>query len=40
MIGTHGQRVYVVPSRDLIVIRQGEGRNFSDAEFLRRLFAP
>lgn len=24
MIGTRGQRVYVVPSRDLVVIRQGE----------------
>jgi CubicO group peptidase (beta-lactamase class C family) len=40
MIGTRGQRVYVVPSRDMVVIRQGEGRNFSDAEFLGRLFAP
>jgi len=38
MIGTRGQRVYVVPSRDLVVIRQGAGRGFSDAEFLGRLF--
>ena len=38
MIGTRGQRVYVVPSRDLVVVRQGDGRGFSDAEFLRRLF--
>lgn len=38
MIGTRGQRVYVVPSLDLIVIRQGDGKGFSDAEFLRRLF--
>lgn len=38
MIGTRGQRVYVVPSRDLIVIRQSDGRKFSDAEFLRCLF--
>lgn len=38
MIGTRGQRVYVVPSRDLVVIRLGDGRGFSDAEFLRRLF--
>jgi len=38
MIGTRGQRVYVVPSRDLVVIRLGNGRGFSDAEFLRRLF--
>jgi CubicO group peptidase (beta-lactamase class C family) len=38
MIGTRGQRVYVVPSRNLVVIRQGDGRGFSDAEFLQRLF--
>jgi CubicO group peptidase (beta-lactamase class C family) len=38
MIGTRGQRVYVVPSRRLVVIRQGDGRGFSDAEFLRRIF--
>lgn len=38
MIGSRGQRVYVVPSRGLIVIRLGSGRGFSDTEFLRRLF--
>jgi CubicO group peptidase (beta-lactamase class C family) len=38
MIGTGGQRVYIVPSRDLIVVRLGAG-NFSDAEFLARYFA-
>lgn len=38
MIGTAGQRVYVVPSRDLIVIRLGSRPGFSDAEFLGRLF--
>ena len=38
MIGTRGQRVYIVPSQDLVVIRLGTGRGFSDAEFLRRLF--
>ena len=38
MIGTRGQRMYIVPSRNLVVIRQGNGRGFSDAEFLRRLF--
>ncbi len=38
MIGTRGQRVYVVPSQDLVIIRQGESRGFSDTEFLRRFF--
>jgi hypothetical protein len=38
MIGTRGQRMSIVPSRNLVVIRQGDGRGFSDAEFLRRLF--
>ena len=38
MVGTRGQRVYAIPSRDLVVIRLGDGRGFSDAEFLRRLF--
>lgn len=38
MVGSRGQRVYIVPSRDLLVIRLGNGRRFSDAEFLRRLF--
>jgi CubicO group peptidase (beta-lactamase class C family) len=40
MVGTRGQRVYVVPSQDVVVIRLGEGAGFSDAEFLRRLFGP
>ncbi len=38
MIGTAGQRVYVIPSRNLIVIRLGARPGFSDAEFLGRLF--
>lgn len=38
MVGTRGQRVYVVPSQELVVIRLGAGRGFSDAVFLRRLF--
>ncbi len=38
MIGTNGQRVYTVPSKDMIVIRLGGGAGFSDAEFLGRLF--
>lgn len=38
-IGSHGQRIYVVPSMDLIVVRQGERADFSDRAFLRLLFA-
>lgn len=38
MIGTGGQRVYVVPSRDLVIIRLANNSAFSDAEFLRRYF--
>lgn len=38
MIGSRGQRVYVVPSRDFVVIRLGAGRGFNDAKFLRCLF--
>jgi len=37
-IGSHGQRVYVVPSMDLIVVRQGERSDYSDRTFLRLLF--
>jgi len=40
MIGSGGQRVYVVPSRALIIIRLSRGGRFSDAEFLKRYFAP
>jgi CubicO group peptidase (beta-lactamase class C family) len=39
MIGTGGQRVYVVPSRGLVIIRLANGGRFSDAEFLGRYFA-
>jgi CubicO group peptidase (beta-lactamase class C family) len=38
MIGSGGQRVYVVPSRGLVIIRFGSGARFSDAEFLGRYF--
>lgn len=36
-IGSHGQRLYVIPSRALIVVRQGFSYSFSDGDFLRRL---
>ena len=40
MIGTDGQRAYVVPSRDLVVVRLGARAGFSDSEFLAKLFGP
>ncbi len=36
-IGSGYQRLYVIPSLDLIVVRQGLDAKFSDAEFLRLL---
>ena len=36
-IGSAYQRLYVIPSLDLVVVRQGKGGRFSDARFLRRL---
>jgi CubicO group peptidase (beta-lactamase class C family) len=36
-IGSGYQRLYVIPSLDLIVVRQGAGGKFSDARFLRLL---
>lgn len=39
MIGTGGQRVYVVPSRGLVLIRLADGGRFSDAKFLRSYFS-
>lgn len=38
MVGSGGERCYIVPSRKLVIVRFGNGSNFSDAEFLRRLF--
>ena len=36
-IGSGYQRLYVIPSLDLVVVRQGNGGRFSDARFLRLL---
>ncbi len=38
-IGSRYQRLYVIPSRQLVAVRNGDGRAFSDAEFLRLLLA-
>lgn len=37
MVGSWNQRLYVVPSLGLVVVRQGAGGDFRDAEFLRLL---
>ncbi len=36
-IGSGYQRLFVIPSMDLVVVRQGTGGRFSDGEFLRLL---
>jgi CubicO group peptidase (beta-lactamase class C family) len=36
-IGSEGQRLYVIPSLKLIVVRQANGDSFSDAHFFRLL---
>lgn len=37
-IGSHGNRVYVVRSMELVVVRQGERSDYSDRAFLKLLF--
>jgi len=37
-IGSYGQRLYVLPSLDLIIVRLGRGGDFKDAPFLKALF--
>ena len=39
-VGSENQRLYVIPSLDLVVVRQGTGAKFSDADFLRLLLKP
>ncbi|HEX8490431.1 MAG TPA: serine hydrolase, partial [Chthoniobacterales bacterium] len=36
-IGSGNQRLYVIPSMNLVVVRQGSGGRFSDGRFLRLL---
>jgi CubicO group peptidase (beta-lactamase class C family) len=36
-LGSSYQRLYIIPSLDLIVVRQGKDANFSDGNFLRTL---
>jgi CubicO group peptidase (beta-lactamase class C family) len=36
-IGSGNQRLYVIPSMNLVVVRQGSGERFSDGRFLRLL---
>jgi len=36
-LGSMGQRLYVIPSLDMVVVRLSADSNFSDAEFLRLL---
>ncbi len=38
-IGSFGQRLYVIPSLQLVVVRHANGGSFSDAQFLRLLLA-
>ncbi|PYJ70687.1 MAG: hypothetical protein DME76_04565, partial [Verrucomicrobia bacterium] len=34
-LGSHYQRLFIIPSLKTIIVRQGSGGNFSDAHFLR-----
>ena len=34
-LGSHYQRLFIIPSLKAIIVRQGSGRSFSDAQFLR-----
>jgi CubicO group peptidase (beta-lactamase class C family) len=36
-LGSHYQRLFIIPSLKAVIVRQGSGGNFSDARFLRLL---
>lgn len=40
MVGSGGQRVYVIPSLDTVIVRLGKPGGFSDPKFLAALFPP
>jgi CubicO group peptidase (beta-lactamase class C family) len=37
-LGSHYQRLFIIPSMNTVIVRQGAGTNFSDAHFLRLVF--
>jgi CubicO group peptidase (beta-lactamase class C family) len=37
-LGSHYQRLFIIPSLKAIIVRQGSGGTFSDAQFLRLVF--
>lgn len=37
VVGSGYQRLFVIPSLDLVIVRQGVNAHFSDAEFLRKI---
>jgi hypothetical protein len=36
-LGSHYQRLFIIPSLKAVIVRQGSGGNFSDTRFLRLL---
>lgn len=39
-VGSAYNRLYVIPSLDVVIVRQGQNAKFSDAEFLRLILQP